>query len=476
MSIQVKDCHAFRPGELTLTPPTGVVVVQAYQLNHRKTNSSAPQTPATRSPLLSLEKSIPGNTAHVVEAMREIEELVDFDGRWPGTDAERRAAVHLAEKLERLERGVEVEPVHVRPGYPMTHVIHALLAIAGSVVSVRSPIAGIVLVLVAAISTFGDLGGGFFLFRRLTPRRASQNVVSREHGDKPGTLVLVAHYDAARAGAVFSRRALERRAALGKLIRRPIGVFEPFFWSMVVILACCVLRLLGLEGLLLTVVQFIPTVVLIVSVPLLADIALSPVVPGANDNASGVASVLRLADRYGRSLDHFNVWVLFTGAEEGLLLGMREWLRRHRGELDPASTIFLNIDKVGRGTVRWVTKEGFLVALAYHPTLVDLCEQVAAGDEEENRYGARGVVTREATDAYAARSAGFPAISIACLNAMDYVPDYHQQTDTVERIDPQSLERAYGFCSELIELIDERVGPDLVRPGEETALSEEETV
>jgi len=32
--------------------------------------------------------------------------------------------------------------------------------------------------------------------------------------------------------------------------------------------------------------------------------------------------VLRLAERYGGDLDHFDVWVLFPGAEEGLVLGM----------------------------------------------------------------------------------------------------------------------------------------------------------
>jgi hypothetical protein len=406
-----------------------------------------------------------------VEALREIEALVEFDGRWPGTDAERRASRHLAARLEELGREVEVEPTSVYPNYAIAHVIHALLGIVGSVLAVSAPLAGAALVLVATISAFGDLTGSFLLVRRLTGRRASQNVLSREDGGKPGTLVLVAHYDAARTGAVFGRRALERRATLGKLIRRPIGAFEPFFWSLIVVLVCAFLRLLGMDMLPLTVVQFLATVVLIVSVPLLADIALSGVVPGATDNASGVATVLRLAERYGGELDCFDVWVLFTGAEEGLLVGMREWLKRHTSELSPARTVFLNLDMVGHGTVRFASKEGLVLAYRYHPTLVELCEQVAEEDEE-GHYGARSYISRLQTDAYLARARGFASIRISCLNAMDYEPHYHQPSDTPENVDPDALERGYGFCSELIELIDARIGPDVARAREKSVLTE----
>ncbi|MEA2404509.1 MAG: hypothetical protein QOE08_1156, partial [Thermoleophilaceae bacterium] len=77
-----------------------------------------------------------------------------------------------------------------------------------------------------------------------------------------------------------------------------------------------------------------------------------------------------------------------------------------------------------------------------------------------------------ASDAHAARSAGFPAISVSCLNALDRAPNHHRATDTPDQIDPEALERAYGFCSVLIELIDERIGPDLAQEGETTELSE----
>jgi hypothetical protein len=378
-----------------------------------------------------------------VDAMREIEDLVAFEGRAPGTDAERRAAVHLERRLRDLGRDAESEPTSIHPNYAVTHALHALIAIVGSVLSVTAPLAGAALVLVATVSAFGDLSGTFLLVRRLTGRRASQNVTSTEGGDKPGLVILCAHYDAGRGGALRSPRAVERRAVAGRLLRRGLGPFEPFFWSMLVILVCTTVRLAGLEGTPLTIVQFIPTVVLIACIPLLVDIALSDVQRGANDNASGVATVLRLAERYGGRLEHFDVWVVLPGGDDALLAGMRAWIRGHKRELDPERTVFVNVQGVGTGSVRWIEKEGAVAAMRYHPTLVELSEGIGDG---------AGITSRETTSALAARAAGFPAITITARNALGYAR---------ERVDPDALEESYEFCGALLERLDASIGPEL---------------
>ena len=398
-----------------------------------------------------------------MDPLAEIEALVAIEGRAPGSDAERRAAGHLERRLRDLGREVRVEPVEVMPRYELVHLIHVGAAIVGSVLLTVTPLVGTIVLLATATSLFADLIGGVHLARRLTPRRASQNVVSPEDGGKPGTLVLVAHYDAARTGAPFGRRTSELRARIGHRIRRPIGLLEPVFWSVIVLLACGGLRLIGVHPGPVVLVQFIATAILIVSVPLLADIAFSGPVPGANDNASGVATVLRLAERYGEDLEYFDVWVLFTGAGEGPLLGIRRWLRAHRRELDTSRTAFLCIDEVGLGTVRYLTKEGFAIAYPYHRSLLQLCRQVEDEDQEDRRYGVRPLVSRSVTDAFAARRAGFPAVTVTCRNALDYTPHHHLASDVPHNIDGDALDRAYRFCSELIELIDEEIGPDLER-------------
>jgi hypothetical protein len=347
---------------------------------------------------------------------------------------------------------VEVEPTWIRPNWPLAYTAYALAGVVASIVATADGTVGAIIAGVALIAALADLSGRLHTGRRLTGRRGSQNVISREGGDRPGTLVLVAHYDAARTGFAYG--------ALARAGRR-VGPFRPLVGALAIVTACALLRVAGADSIALSIVQFAATVVLILALPLLVDIGLSGVGPGANDNASGVATVLRLAERYGDDLDHFDVWVLLTGAEEAFGEGMHEWIRRHRREFDPRSTIFLNVDSVGDGTIRYARREGPLLGTRPHPRLRALCEQIAAEDADEGRYEARPVAIRAPTDAVAARRAGFPAITVTCRDERDAVPNLHRQTDTLDRIDDQALTRAFGFCSELIELIDEEIGPDL---------------
>jgi Peptidase family M28 len=390
-----------------------------------------------------------GRGEAAVDVLAEAESLAaGFSERLPGSDAERRAAHHLEGRLRELGRDAEIEPVDAFPNWPLAHAIHAFLGVAGSVISVSAPVLGASLVLAAAVLTFLD-ASGIPTTRRLLGRRASQNVVSWGSRDAPGALVIVAHYDTGRSGLVHTERWEERRAALGRLVRRPIGALEPFFWALVAVLACCLLRLPGIEGTVLTAIQFVPTVVLIVAVPLLLDIALSPPEPGENDNASGVALALALAERARGRLDYFGVHVVLTGAQKAVAQGMRTFLRPQHAELGRARTVVMNVDEVGAGTVRWTTREGPLLALRSHVQLTGLCEALAEDDEDAH---ARPLVNRAPSDGYAARAAGLPAITITCRNELDYAP---------HRLDVESLRRAEAFCAELIARIDAELGPNL---------------
>ena len=376
-------------------------------------------------------------------AKRDIEALVEVGPRPAGSDAERRAARRLEGRLRELGRDVVVEPMSVFPAWHLAYALHAALAVAASVLAIERPVLGTVLAALALGSLAGDAAGAFHLLRRLTGRRASQNVVSAEDGDKDGTLVLVAHYDSGRTGFVYGRSL-------------PLPPLAPLFWSTVLVAACAALRIPGLEGSVLTALQFIPTVVLIAHVPLFVDIALSEPVPGANDNASGVATALRLAEHHGGRLEHFDLWVVLTGSQEALSLGMRQFLRAHRGELSRASTVVLNLEELGNGDVRFTRREGLLFTSRSHPQLRKLCHELAEDDPDA---GARPLVLRAASDGAAAQARGYPAITVCGRPA----PDHHLQSDTVENLEDDSLERSYAFCSELIERLDQEIGPDLTR-------------
>ena len=195
-----------------------------------------------------------------------------------------------------------------------------------------------------------------------------------------------------------------------------------------------------------------PTVALVVAVPLLLDRALSPAAAGDNDNASGVALALRLAQRFAGRLEHFEVHLLLSGSRHALAQGARTFLKRHHGVLDRERVVVLNLDAVGAGTVRYTRREGAIVGFRSHRQLTALCREIA--DDELEAEPARPLVNRAASDGYAARSAGFAAITVTCREGLDRAP---------ERLEAEALARAESFCAELIRRVDAELGPEVAR-------------
>ncbi len=378
-----------------------------------------------------------------------IARLVAFEGRWPGTEAEERAAGFLAGELKSMGREAELEPMRIRPAYHLAYALHCALAVAGGIVSVYFPALGVALLLLAAVSMYGDLTTRFHLLRRLLPRRSSQNVTSRGgNPDAPARIVLTAHYDAARSGLIFNRR----RRPLRPLhrFRRLAGPIDLVFWTMVVALLLAVARLLlGVEAdevMLLTAAQFVATALLMIAFTLFVDVALSDVVPGANDNASGVAAALELGRRLGASPPaNLDVWIVFTGASEATMLGMREWMRAHSDEVDPRRTFFLNLDSVGSGKPRPVAAEGFVIIYQHDLRLVRLAEPLAALPPLVLRLGTDGVVPA---------MRGFPSLTVCCTDEHDRLPHRHRQSDTPEHIDSTSIAGAVALSEKVVRGID----------------------
>ena len=353
---------------------------------------------------------IEGRGGNQIDTFAEAEALVDGVGpRPPGSDAERRAARHLAERLERLGREVVVEPFSVWPAWSVAYSINAVLAVIGSVLSVSSAKLGTGLVLLATVVTFLDLSASH-------PPRAACSGDGRlrtsspgAERERPGALLLLAHYDS------------------GPTRSWPL---RPMFLALLLLLACCVLRVGGMSGTALTVLQFLPTVALILYVPLLLDIALSPAAPGENDNASGVALVLRLAERLD-FLEGFGVHVVFTGSQKAVAQGSRAFLKQHRKQFARDRTVVLNLDSVGSGELRLTKKEGALLTVRSHPQLIGLVE-------------APTFVNREPSDGYAAASAQIPSVTIMGDGA---------------RLEEGTLAEVEEFCVEWAERLDEELSP-----------------
>ncbi len=281
--------------------------------------------------------------------------LAAFEGRGAGTDSERRAARWLATELSAAGGEVIVEPFWSRPNWALANAWHVALAIAGSLVSVPSPIAGGAMLVAALAFVLVDAITGVSPGRRLTPERASQNVIAVAP-PAPGAntrLILTANYDAGRVGLAY--RDAFRRASSS--LRRSVRGLTPGWlgWLVIAILwllAVAFLRLEGHKSQAIGAIQLPPTVALVLGFALLLELATADWSPAAGDNGSGVAVAVELARALGAAPPaHLAVELVLTGAGDGEQLGLRRYLRAHRAEQSAANTVVLGVAAVrGRET------------------------------------------------------------------------------------------------------------------------------
>jgi hypothetical protein len=392
--------------------------------------------------------------------MEVIRELCSFEGRGPGTDAERRAGNMLAGRLRGIGRRAEIEPFFAHPEYAVVHLIHAVMGVAGSIVATVEPAIGFTLVFIAAVSTYLDLNTRLYLVRSLLFRRVSQNVVSP--GGRPGApirLILMAHYDAARTGYIFSK-ASNRIRKLPERTRVGLGPFRLFFWlGLAPLLPILGARMAGLDPTWLNAVQAVPTIVLIVAGFLLIDIALSEIVPGAYDNASGVAAVLSAAEELtANPPENLDVWVVLAGAEESFCEGSRAFVRGRRKEFDRESTAFVNVDSVSYGQVAYEVSQGPVISLPHDPQLIELCQALSESGAA-GPAGARPIRHPLLDDAMPARVRRLRAITLRTTDENgNLAPWYHTHDDVPDRVDAEALMRATDFVVSLARLLDREAG------------------
>lgn len=388
--------------------------------------------------------------------------LASFENRGAGTDAERRAAIALASMLdgERIhsQRATTLEPFWCRPNWALAQAWHAALGLAGSLLATTSPRVGGVLVLVALLSLLADALAGVSLGRRLTPERASQNVVSEptlgstEEPDRV-RLIITASYDAGRTGLVYRDRVRRAVARLTNATgRRAPGWLGWLAIALIWVLVIAILRVLGHKSMMLGAVQLAPTVGLVLALAALLELATAGWGPAANDNASGVGAAVALV----RALDvgaprWMAVDLLLQGAGDGDGTGLRRYLRARRSLRRAPNTIVLGVDASAAGTPVWFVSDGALMPLAYFRRLRELCAAVARDDSQAD---ARPHRSRGSTPALPARWRRLPAIALGTRDPLGMAPRSHQRTDTPDGLDPRSVDRVVEFGLLLVDQID----------------------
>jgi hypothetical protein len=375
--------------------------------------------------------------------------------RGSATEAEREAAENTLTQLKRI--GVEDVKLEPFMGLRSIWLFIALafgLALVGHAAFwlLRSP-AGDYPALVITLLAFSL--SGFLLWRKFTfrdyplrnnlPHAQSQNVIAilPPKGEVLQRVVLVAHLDSHRAVFWFANNILVTVFAILSIVTL-YGVYlsmatyflavltrwQPFAWL----------------GLILAVFHFLGWFTGVT-----AD--LGRYSPGANDNASGVGTILSLAEHLkGQPLEHTEIWLAFTGCEESGCDGVLALIKEHGNTLRDA--LFIDFEMVGIGAgLRYIQSEGNLRRRRIPKDIEAVLSEVG------EPYGLKPASTPPVgafTEGGTLWEHGFRA---ACISAhhrnSPILPEWHRLTDTPNRVQVDALERIHALAWALLQRLDQ---------------------
>lgn len=157
--------------------------------------------------------------------------------------------------------------------------------------------------------------------------------------------------------------------------------------------------------------------------------------PGAADNASGVAAVLELAARWSdHPADGVELVVLLSSCEETGMLGAAAWCDRHEVDLVRLPTCFLNVDGVGFGPPRFLGVEvpmaGWPVRYPAEKVALAAAAAAAGGWADAGPHAMPGP-----TDGLAFLSRGVAGVTVVGFRGRGSLPHYHQPSDTADHTD-----------------------------------------
>ncbi len=368
------------------------------------------------------------------EVLREVVETLAPLDRTPCSPGEREAAEWLAARLRAVEGvSVTLEDEPSWGTFPPNATLIGLVGLAAAAAAFRGRrVAALALGLGCVGGLLDEAQNGPRLLRRaIRRRRRTVNVVAHA-GDQEAieTVVLLAHHDAPQTGLLFDqtllRRAWERNPERLGRAKTPL----PQWWAGLASPACALLSVLARRrepaaaGLVLGAL----------ATAAVADLWRSQTVQGANDNLSGVAALVALAEMLAAERPHgLRVLLVSCGAEETLQDGIRAFVARHGASLPPQSTTFVNLDTVGSPHLIMLEAEGPI--WMEHYTGAWLRDLVATLAERLEIPLERGFRARASTDSVIPSRAGYPTATLVSITDWRAPANYHLPSDIPENLD-----------------------------------------
>lgn len=366
------------------------------------------------------------------------------------TDEERHAAEFIRERLREYTADVELQDFHAIDNYTYLFasyytefLVVAILAAFGWPLFAACYGVGVFLAYLAEFM-------GYRIFARFMPQFESQNVVARFFAPYPERLFIVtAHYDSGCANPLSNPRVLPWLRPIHRLL----------VLCMVTVIATCAAEAVGsfIE------VEYSLTAYLrwaAVGMLLCAAIAMfyaatqGEDIRGANTNASGVAALLRVAERVAaHPLERADVWVVAAGSHESWMSGMRHFLTSH--DFDKARTYILNLEGVGAGDLHYLTGEGMLQLVRSDKGMVAAAQRIAP------QFGATAAKLRAIPSAaHVPLARGYSTLSVMGLDKRGLPPHWNWFTDRVTEVDETAIANAADFAEAIARNLEDELQTD----------------
>ncbi len=375
----------------------------------------------------------------VMDLMRSVIQQLALIPRLPTSDGEREAAYLIRDRLVGYGCRAEVEEVRAYRSYAWPIGVLSALGLVLAVTSLRGHrVLGAIGGAVAAAGIIDDITGGAMAGRRVVMRpRTAYNVVA-ETGDLASerTLVVLAHHDAAPSGLVFDQTVTQWLAERRPDIVEAMKSNPPLWWPVIAGPALVSLgSVIGSRRL-----RWLGLISSLGSLAAMVDIGRRPAVPGANDNLSGVAALIALAERLARDpVSNLRVLLVSAGAEEALQEGIRGFARNHFPRLPTRATWFLNLDTVGSGRLVLLEGEGPVRMHDYDSVFKDFVARCAV---EHDIPLLRGLRSRNSTDGSVPQRYDYPTATVVSVDDRKLLPHYHLDSDRPEHLDYECVARA----------------------------------
>lgn len=369
-----------------------------------------------------------------------------FGPRRAGSEAETKAQHYLADELRSFCTSVAVEPFDaaLRAKFRSLRWFTAGFAVA-LVLPYWSVTAALIVALLNAVLYVFH----FVLFHAvldpLFPKLRSHNVIGEIEPDGPAesTLIFSGHMDSTPEFIWWY---------WFKGWGARMMVFAGFSWLLLPLFYA---------------VALVADFTVWMSIPWWVFVALSPlslafffihgkrIVPGAQDNLSGVAVAFEVARRLAGSdpLQRTRIRVVSFGSEECGLKGSGAYATRYKQQLQDERAHIINLDGILDIDNMFVIQREVMAMQTHHRPLIDT---LLDAFERHGLPRKPGTIPIGGTDASSFSARGIPATSIVGLPMGQLHPTYHTRLDTLDCLDPVTMDQMSAVLVDFARTWDEQ--------------------